>query len=299
MIQSKFGNLFLLHLVVFIFGFTGILGRLIETDSDILVWWRMIIASVVIAIFVYSTPKIKKNLSENALTYSLVGLIIAAHWITFFEAIKQSNVSLTLACLSASSLFTAILEPIFFKRKIDKYEIFFGVLVVSGLLLIFSFETEYKIGIALALTSALLASFFTTINGKLIQKDNPYRISLVEMMAGAVGITIWLAFKGKMDMDLFRLPPMDWFWIIILATVATAFAFVVSVKVLEELSPFTVSLTINLEPVYGIVLAFLIFGSSEKMTWGFYVGTVLILLALYLNALHRKGRLRRRKQLIR
>jgi len=299
MIQSKFGNLFLLHLVVFIFGFTGILGRLIETDSDILVWWRMIIASVVIAIFVYSTRKIKKNLSENALTYSLVGLIIAAHWITFFEAIKQSNVSVTLACLSASSLFTAILEPIFFKRKIDKYEIFFGVLVVSGLLLIFSFETEYKIGIALALTSALLASFFTTINGKLIQKDNPYRISLVEMMAGAVGITIWLAFKGKMDMDLFRLPPMDWFWIIILATVATAFAFVVSVKVLEELSPFTVSLTINLEPVYGIVLAFLIFGSSEKMTWGFYVGTVLILLALYLNALHRKGKLRRRKQLIR
>lgn len=296
--QSKFGNLFLLHLIVFIFGFTGILGRLIETDSDILVWWRMVIASVVIAIFVYSTGKIKKNLSVNALTYSFVGLIIAAHWITFFEAIKQSNVSVTLACLSASSLFTAILEPLFFKRKVDKYEIFFGGLVVSGLLLIFSFETEYKVGIALALTAALLASLFTTINGKLIQNDNPYRISLVEMMAGAVGITIWLAIQGKVDMGLFRLPPMDWFWIIILATVATAFAFVVSVKVMEEISPFTVSLTVNLEPVYGIILAFFIFGSSEKMTWGFYVGTVLILLALYLNALHRKGKLRRRKQLL-
>ena len=296
--QSKFGNLFLLHLIVFIFGFTGILGRLIETDSDILVWWRMVIASVVIAIFVYATGKVKKNLSVNALVYGFVGLIIAAHWITFFEAIKQSNVSVTLACLSASSLFTAILEPIFFKRKVDKYEIFFGGLVVSGLLLIFSFETEYKVGIALALTAALLASLFTTINGKLIQKDNPYRISLVEMMAGAVGITIWLALKGKVDMGLFRLPPMDWFWIIILATVATAFAFVVSVKVMEEISPFTVSLTVNLEPVYGIILAFFIFGSSEKMTWGFYVGTVLILLALYLNALHRKGKLKRRKQLL-
>ena len=296
--QSKFGNLFLLHLIVFIFGFTGILGRLIETDSDILVWWRMVIASVVIAIFVYATGKIKKNLSVNALIYSFVGMIIAAHWITFFEAIKQSNVSVTLACLSASSLFTAILEPIFFKRKVDKYEIFFGGLVVSGLLLIFSFETEYKVGIALALTAALLASLFTTINGKLIQNDNPYRISLVEMMAGALGITIWLAFKGKLNIGLVQLPPMDWFWIIILATVATAFAFVVSVKVMEEISPFTVSLTVNLEPVYGIILAFFIFGSSEKMTWGFYVGTVLILLALYLNALHRKGKLRRRKQLL-
>lgn len=299
MSQSKFGNLFLLHLIVFIFGFTGIIGRLIETDSDILVWWRMLIASVVIAIFVYATGKIKKKLSTNALIYSVVGLIIAAHWITFFEAIKQSNVSVTLACLSASSIFTAILEPIFFKRKVDKYEIFFGLLVLSGLLLIFSFETEYKVGIALALTAALLASLFTTMNGKLIQNDNPYRISLVEMMAGAVGITIWLAIKGKLNIGLVQLPPMDWFWIIILATVATAFAFVVNVKVMEEISPFTVSLTINLEPVYGIILAFFIFGSSEKMTWGFYAGTVLILLALYLNALHRKGKLRRPLRLFR
>lgn len=297
--QSRFGNLFLLHLIVFIFGFTGILGRLIETSSDVLVWWRMVIASVTIAIFVYATGKIKKNLSVNALTYSLVGLVIAAHWVTFFEAIKQSNVSVTLACLSASSLFTAILEPIFFKRRVDKYELFFGILVVSGLLLIFSFETEYKLGITLALTAALLASLFTTINGKLIQKDNPYRISLVEMMAGALGITVWLFIQGKLNSSLFQLPPMDWFWIIILGTVATAFAFVVNVKVMEEISPFTVSLTINLEPVYGIILAYFIFGSSEKMSWGFYAGTVLILTALYLNALHRKGKLKRRKRMFR
>lgn len=296
--QSRFGNLILLHLVVFIFGFTGILGRLIETSSDILVWWRMIIASITIAIFVYATGKIKKNLSVNALAYSMVGLIIAAHWITFFEAIKQSNVSVTLACLSASSLFTAILEPIFFKRRVDKFELFFGLLVLGGLLLIFSFETEYKLGITLALTSAFLASLFTTINGKLIQNDNPYRISLVEMMAGALGITLWLFVQGKINISLFQLPPMDWFWIVILGTVATAFAFVVSVKVMEEISPFTVSLTINLEPVYGIILAFFIFGSSEKMTWGFYAGTVLILAALYFNALHRKGKLKRRKQLL-
>lgn len=296
--KSKFGNLFLLHLIVFIFGFTGIIGRLITTNSDILVWWRMLIAALTIAIFAYATGKIRKNLSVNAGIYSLVGLLIAGHWVTFFEAIHQSNVSVTLACLSSASFFTAILEPIFFKRKIDKFELFFGSLVIGGLLLIFSFETEYKIGIILAMIAALLASLFTTINGKLIQKDNPYRISLVEMIAGTAGISVYLIFTGQFGGKLFEIPPMDWFWIFILGTVATAFAFVVSVKVMEELSPFTVSLTINLEPVYGIVLAFLIFGSSEKMTWGFYVGTFLILLALYLNALHRKGRLRRKKQMI-
>ena len=293
--KSKFGNLFLLHLIVFIFGFTGIIGKFIETDSDILVWWRMAIASVAIAVFAYSAKKIQKPLYKDALKYGLIGFIIAAHWVTFFEAIKVSNVSVTLACLSAASLFTAILEPIFFRRRINGFELVFGLMVVTGLLLIFSFETEYKLGITIALVSAFLASLFTTINGKLIKNDNPYRISLVEMMAGVAGISIWLIYKGRFNIDMLYLPPWDWFWLVILGVICTAFAFVVSVKVMEELTPFTVSLTINLEPVYGIILAFFIFGSSEKMTLGFYGGTVLILAALYLNALLRKGKLKRKR----
>jgi drug/metabolite transporter (DMT)-like permease len=159
--------------------------------------------------------------------------------------------------------------------------------------MIFSFETEYALGMVIALTSAFLASLFTVLNGLMIKKDNPYRISLVEMMAGVGGIAIWLVFQGKFNLGMFQMPAMDWFWIFILGTLATAFAFVVSVKVMEELTPFTVSLTINLEPVYGIILAFLIFGSSEKMTWGFYVGTLLILGALYINALLGKGRFKK------
>jgi len=286
------GNLFLLHLIVFIWGFTGIIGKLIETDSDILVWWRMMIASISIGLFVYLTGKIKKSLLFRAHKYSLIGLVIAAHWITFFEAIKVSNVSVTLACLSASSLFTALLEPLFFKRRVSGMEIFLGSLVIAGLGLIFSFETDYKLGIVLALSSAFLASLFTVVNGVMIKNDNPYRISLVEMMAGVIGIGIWLAFKGKFDMRMIRIPAMDWFWIGILGTICTAFAFVIGVKVMETLTPFTVSLTINLEPVYGIILAFFIFGSSEKMSWGFYVGAVLIMGSLYINALVKKGRLK-------
>jgi drug/metabolite transporter (DMT)-like permease len=290
--RIKVGNLFLLHLIVVIFGFTGILGKLISTDSDILVWWRMAIAALTIAIFAYGAGKIKKPIHLNALSYGAIGIIIAAHWITFFEAIKISNVSVTLACLSASSLFTAILEPILFKRKVNGFEVLFGIIVIAGLSLIFSFETDYKAGITLALVSAFLAALFNTINGKLIKKDNPYRISLIEMIAGVVGISLWLTYKGKLNLSMTQLPMMDWLWILILGTIATAFAFVVGVKVMEEITPFTVSLTINLEPVYGIILAFFIFGDSERMTWGFYLGTLLILLSLYLNALMRKGRLR-------
>lgn len=293
--KGKVGNLLLLHVVVFIFGFTGILGKLIETDSDMLVWWRMLFAAISIGLFAYPTGKIVKPIWVNSGTYLAVGLIIAAHWIAFFQAIKISNVSVTLACLSSASLFTAVLEPIFFKRRIDAAELIFGAMVVSGLALIFSFETDYATGIIVALISAFLASLFTVINGRLIQKDNSYRISLVEMMGGIMGISLWLGIDGKLNTGLLAMPSSDWFWIIILGVLCTGFAFVASVKVMEELTPFTVSLTINLEPVYGIILAFFIFGASEKMTLGFYVGTVLILGALYLNALKKKGKLRLRK----
>jgi len=295
--KSRVGNLLLLHVVVFIFGFTGILGKLIETSSDLLVWWRMLIAAATIAVFAYPAGKIKRSLRKNGLIYLGVGFIIAAHWVTFFQAIKISNVSVTLACLSSASLFTAILEPIIFRRKFDPAELLFGSMVVIGLVMIFSFETDFASGILMALFSAFLASLFTVINGRFIEKDNPYRISLVEMIGGVLGISIWLALSGKMGANLFNIPSSDWVWIILLGSICTAFAFVASVKVMEELTPFTVSLTINLEPVYGIILAFFIFGSSEEMTLGFYGGTVLILVALYLNALKKKGKLslKRRK----
>ena len=158
-------------------------------------------------------------------------------------------------------------------------------MVVAGLVLIFSFETDYAKGIVMALVSSFLASLFTVINGRLIEQDNPYRISLVEMIGGVIGISMWLTLSGKLGGNLIDIPASDLVWIILLGSVCTAFAFVASVKVMEELTPFTVSLTINLEPVYGIILAFFIFGSSEEMTWGFYVGTEMILAALYHNAL--------------
>lgn len=285
--------LILLHVIVFIFGFTGILGKLISTDADVLVWWRMLIAAVAIGVFSYATGNIVKPLSTHALRYALVGLIIAAHWILFFHAIKISTVSVTLACLSASSLYTALLEPLFFRRRIDPFELVFGVMVVAGLFLIFSFETEYTMGIVVALLSAFFSSLFTVLNGVFIKQDNPYRISLVEMIAGVVGISVWLMFTGKFGANLWQsVPSEDWLWIVILGVVATAFAFVGNIKVMEHVTPYTVSLSINLEPVYGIVLAYFIFGDEERMSVGFYVGACIIVLALYLNTMLKRGKIR-------
>lgn len=280
-------------MTVFIFGFTAILGKLIETPADRLVLWRMAIAAVSLALFAYATGQIKKSLLINAGKYSIVGLIIAAHWITFFHAVKVGNVSVTLACMSASALFTSLVEPIVFRRRIHPGEVVLGLVVIGGIVLIFSFETQYALGIAFALVSAFLASLFNVLNGKFIKGDNPIRISLTEMIAGTVGVAVWLAFTGNDFAELVIMPPADWFWIAVLGTVCTAFAFVASVKVMEVLTPFTVSLTINLEPVYGIVLAFFIFGESEKMTGGFYAGAAVLLGALFTDA-YMKSRTARR-----
>ena len=226
-----------------------------------------------------------------------VGFIIAAHWIFFFEAIKQSNVSIALAATATGSLFTALLEPIFFKRKLHLYELLLGSIVILGLYFIFQFETDNSIGIWLGVLAAFLASIFTVMNGQLIKQYDSTRISLYELGGGVIAISIYFLIFSPSSLPNFQLSSSDWIWMLTLAIVCTAFAFVASVKVMEELTPFTVSLSINLEPVYGILLALLIFGESEKMSNGFYIGTSLILCSLFLNVWI-KRRLKKRGHLI-
>lgn len=290
-------NLLLLHLVVLIFGFTGILGKLITIPSDELVWYRMFFATASLAIYLLVRKKSFKMKSKGIFQTIGVGFIIATHWIFFFEAIKQSNVSIALAATATGSLFTAFLEPLFFKRKVQLYELLLGSIVILGLYFIFQFETDNSFGIWLGVTAALLASLFTVINGQLIKKYDSTRISLYELGGGVLVITLYFLLFSQKSLPNFQLSTSDWIWMLILAIICTAFAFVASVKVMEELTPFTVSLSINLEPVYGIVLALLIFGESEKMSSGFYIGTTLILCALFLNVLIKK-RLKKKGYLI-
>ncbi len=290
-------NLLLLHLVVLIFGFTGILGKLITIPSDALVWYRMFFASLSVGIYIFLKRKSFRMVKKGVIQTLLVGFIIAAHWIFFFEAIKQSNVSITLAAISTTSLFTAILEPIFFRRKVQLYELFLGSLVILGLYFIFRFETENSIGIWLAIISAFLAALFTVINGRLIKKYDSSRISFYELSGGVIAISSYFLLFNPSHFPDFNILASDWFYLMVLAIVCTAFALVASVKVMEELTPFTVSLSINLEPVYGIILAFLIFGEEEEMSFGFYIGTLLILSSLFLNVWFKK-RIKKKENLI-
>ncbi|MDT8416099.1 MAG: DMT family transporter [Flavobacteriaceae bacterium] len=274
-----------LHGIVFIWGFTAVLGALISLDALPLVWFRMTLA----VLFVYAFVAIRKQnykVDKRTLLILLAsGLVIALHWITFFKAIKVSNISITLGILSTGAFFTSILEPIFYKRKLIWYELFFGLLVVFGLFIIFRVEMDYLDGIVLALISALLSAVFSLINGKLAALHNSTLITLYELSGGVLFLSVFLLFSGGFSFEFFKLSSSDWFYLAILASVCTAYAFIASVKVLKYLSPYTVMLTINLEPVYGILLAALIFKEKEQMSTSFYIGAALILLTVILNGI--------------
>lgn len=273
-----------LHITVFVWGFTGILGKLIEIPYYSLVWYRMLIAAIGLALYAVVT-RTKLNLSpKQILKFIVVGFIVGAHWATFFQALKVSNVSVVLTTLSSASLFVAILEPIFFKRRIRAYELFFGLAVIVGLSLIFNFEEQYSMGIILALVSAFLAALFSTINGLFIQHTAARVITLYEMVGGVLGISIYTyLFESPTLLD-FSPSSIDVLYLLTLGLVCTAVAFVVSVQVMKELSPFTVSISINMEPIYAIILALIFFGDSEQMTPGFYVGALIIFATVLGNA---------------
>lgn len=273
-----------LHLIVFIWGFTAILGALITLDALPLVWFRMSLASAFIGLYlVYK--KIPFLLSPLVIARFLAaGCIIALHWFTFFKAIKVSNISVTLACLSTGAFFTSLLEPLLQKKKIIWYEVFFGLLVVVGLGIIFEVEMQYKWGILLALISAFLSALFAVINSKFVQKHDAPAIAFYELLGGVGFFSILLGLTHAFTPNFFRISASDWLYLGILSSVCTAYALINSVKIMQFLSPFTVMLTINLEPIYGIILAVLIFDDKEKMSPAFYVGAGIILLTVLLNA---------------
>ena len=274
-----------LHVIVFIWGFTAILGKLISLEALDLVWYRMLFASVIMT-FVVLFNKEKIKVPFNVLIGFIVsGIIIAAHWLTFYQAIKVSNVSITLACLSTGAFFASILEPIFYKRKIIWYEVLFGLIVIFGLGIIFKVETQYTTGIYLAVTSAFLSALFSVINGKYAKEYSPNIISVYELSSGFLFLSIYLFFAGSFTPAFFVLSSNDLLWLFLLSSICTAYAFSASVKVMKFLSPFTVMLTINLEPIYGIILVLLIFPENEQMSPMFYIGAIIILATVIANGI--------------
>ncbi|MEM0518457.1 MULTISPECIES: DMT family transporter [Aequorivita] len=295
--NDKLLNYLHLHFIIFIWGFTAVLGALITLEAIPLVWYRMLLATLIIFAFL----KIRKeNLKFSLKTlsgFALAGIIIALHWLTFFGAIKASNVSVTLAVISSGAFFTSILEPLFYKRKIIIYEVLFGLIVVGGLYIIFDVEGSYTLGIILALISAFLSALFSVINGKFVLKYKASAISFYELMFGVLGITIYLAFAEKFTTEFFTISAHDWIYLLILASVCTAYAFIASIHVMKWISPYTVMLTINMEPVYGIILALIVLGDSENMSAQFYYGAVIILITVIANGIIKITQERNRRRL--
>ncbi len=282
---SKYKYHIWLHIIVLIFGLTGILGKLITIDSYLLVWYRVGIALIGILIY-FAITQFSLRITKKALIKTLlVGVIIAVHWVTFFEAIKQSNVSVALVCLSSSTLFTSLIEPLYFKRKIKPYELIFGISIIIGLYFIFTFEFKYLVGMILSVISAALASWFTVLNGILIKETKAKLISFYELLGAFIIVSIYLLVIEKGDISQFTVPVEDLKWLIILGTLCTAFAFIVSVEIMKKISPYTVTISVNLEPIYSIILALLIWPESETMSYGFYMGTIIVIATIFLNAL--------------
>lgn len=271
------------HFIVFIFGFTAILGKLISIDAVSLVWYRMVLATAALALFM-AVRRISFALSTKQLYIMLIcGVLIALHWVFFFHAVKVSNVSVTLSIMSSGALITALVEPIFYKRTFVWYEIVLGLIVVVALGLIMQTEYHYIEGMMFAFIAILLSVAFTLINGKAIHKSDARVMSVYQLGAGAVCMSIILLMQGKFTVELFSISKTDILWISILVIVCTAYAFVVSIAVMRHLTPFSLMLAINMEPVYGILFGILIFGSDEKMSFAFYIGTLLILLSVLTN----------------
>jgi drug/metabolite transporter (DMT)-like permease len=285
MLGNRTKNYLLLHLIVFIWGFTAILGALITIDAIPLVFFRMGLAVIFITIYFIFKKKSFYIDKRGILKFLITGIIIALHWIFFFKAIKVSNVSVALVTMSTGAFFTSIIEPVFFKRKIKLLEIILGLIVIVGLYIIFNFESQYKLGIIYALISSFLGSLFAVLNGLFIKRYRADSISLYQLLFGTLFVTIYLFINNSFSISFFSLQKLDWIYLLVLSSICTAYAFIASVKVMKYLSPYTVMLTINLEPVYAIILALFIFGDKEKMNPEFYLGACIVLGVVLINGI--------------
>ncbi|WP_298767522.1 DMT family transporter [uncultured Polaribacter sp.] len=281
--ENKLKNYLLLHFIVFIWGFTAILGALITIDAIPLVWFRMALAVVMIIIYFLIRKKSFRIDKKAILKFFFTGTIIALHWIFFFKAIKVANVSVALVTMSTGAFFTALIEPLFFKRRIKTIELLLGLMVITGLYIIFKFESEYKLGILYALIASFLGAVFAVLNGLFVKKHKADTISLYQLFFGVLFISIYLLWSNQLNASFFIVSKMDWLYLFILSSICTAYAFIASVNIMKYISPYTVMLTVNLEPVYAIILALFIFGEKEQMSTNFYFGAFIVLFVVLLN----------------
>lgn len=275
-----------LHTAVFLAGFTGVLGRLIDLNEGWLVWYRMLLSTLILLLILLFSKKNIRIERKYLLQCISVGGMIALHWVFFYGSIKYANVSIALVCFAATGSFTALLEPMIYKRKIDLFEILLGLLVLLGIYLIFHFDVQYKTGIMLGVAAAFLSALFPIFNKRIIQKVPAANLTLYELGGGWLLLSLLLPFYLQFSPAVTAIPSVsDWFWLLLLSMFCTVLAFQLSVSALKKISAFTANLTYNLEPVYGIAFAFFIYHENKDLGKGFYLGISLILLSVLIQTL--------------
>ena len=283
-----------LHLAVLLAGFTGILGRLITLNEGLLVWYRLLFSALTLWILFFITGKLQRIPIKECLKIFGVGLIAALHWVTFYGSIKYANVSVALVCFSAIGFFTAIFEPLVFRKRINAWELLLGLMAIGGIYIIFHFDPEYKVGIILGIISALLGCLFPIFNRIFLRKHSAETVTVYELTGGLLSLSVILPFYLQLFPADHVIPTRDDFlWLLVLSWFCTVLAFQLSMNALKKISAFTVNLSYNLEPVYGILLAFAIYQENKELDSSFYAGLAIILLAVALQTLsvyirHRK-----------
>ncbi len=272
-----------LHFAVLLYGFTAILGDLISLPATVLVWWRVWMTSLSLFFLIRFGQSLKVIPRSLILQYMGIGVIVAVHWITFFGSIKYANASIALVCLATGSFFTAILEPLMTEAKFKWYEIALGALVIPGMALIVqSLEVRMLTGVWLGLISSLLAVLFSILNKQRIDKADPYSITFLEMTSAGLFISLIFPFYFYQNEGLAFFPiGMDWFYLLFLALACTTLAYVLNLRALKQVSAFAANLTINMEPVYGIILAAVLLQENKELAPDFYIGVVIIMAAVF------------------
>lgn len=279
-------SFFQLHLAIFIAGFTGILGRLIELNEGWLVWYRLLISAATLWILYFFLGRIQKLSLRDWLLITGVGCIAALHWVTFYGSIKYANVSVAVVCFSSIGFFTAILEPILLRKKIKLAECLLGILAIAGIAIIFHFDPQYKTGILIGILSAMLGSLFPIFNVQFVKRLPVETVTLYELTGGFLCLSLLLPIYLQLSPAATWIPTWsDWAWLFVLSWICTVLAFHLSMNALKKISAFTTNLSYNLEPLYTIILAFIIFHENKELSSGFFIGLSLIVLSVLLQTL--------------
>lgn len=270
--------------MVLILGFTGIFGKLISLNTIELVWYRMLIACITLFTFLVFKKELTKIKKKDFFGLLFVGSLVAVHWFFFFESIKVSNVSVAVVCLSTASFFSAMIEPLFLKRKPKLYEYILGIVVFVTLFLMLEAETKYTMGYVYGIIASFLGTLFTLYNAKYINRLEASKITMVEMLAGVIIFSILMLLNKEIGINNLKIDINDFVYLLLLGTICTAAVFVWMVEIMKYISPYSLIMAINLEPIYSIVLALIIFSESEHMNLSFYIGASVIILVVFLES---------------